>query len=59
MEPSTTKEGKIYSDLYGCFPTTSSRGNKYIYVMYVYACNAILTAAIKNRSVEDIIRDFT
>ena len=24
--PSTNKEGEIYSDLCGCFPTTSSRG---------------------------------
>ena len=26
VEPSTNKEGKIYSDLCGRFPTTSSRG---------------------------------
>ena len=30
VEPSTTKEGKIYSDLCGQLPTTASRGNKYI-----------------------------
>ena len=36
VEPSTTKEGKIYSDLCRRFPTTSSRGNKYIYAIYVY-----------------------
>ena len=35
VEHITTKESKIYSYLCGCFPTTSSRGNKYIYVMYV------------------------
>ena len=28
VNPSTTKEGKLYSDLCGCSPTTSSRGNK-------------------------------
>ena len=39
VDPNTTKEGKIYSDLCGRFPTTSSRGNKYIYIMYVYGCN--------------------
>ena len=56
MEPSTTKEVKIYSDLCGRFPTTSSRGNKYIYAMYVYDCNAILTKAMNNRSYKDMIR---
>ena len=59
MEPSTTKEVKIYSDICGHFPTTSSRGNKYIYVMYVYDCNKILTIAMKNRSDKYIIRSFT
>ena len=50
VEASTTKEGKIYSDLCGRFPTTSSMGNKYIYVMYVYDFNAILTTAMNKRS---------
>ena len=50
VEPSTTKEGNIYSDLCRRLPTTSSTGNKYIYVMYVYDCNAILTPAMNNRS---------
>ena len=50
VDPSTTKEGKIYSDLCICLSTTSIRGDKYIYVMYVYGCNAILTTAMKNRS---------
>ena len=58
LEPSTTKEGKIYSDLCGCFPTTSIRRNKYIYVMYVYACNTILTIETKNRSDKEMIRAF-
>ena len=48
LDPSTTKEGNIYSDLCGWFPTTSSRGNRYTYVIYVYDCNALLTTAIKN-----------
>ena len=50
VDHSTNKEGKFYSDLCGRFPTTSSRGNKYIYTMYVYCCNAILTAEMKNIS---------
>ena len=59
MKPSTTKEWNIYSDLCGCFPTTSSRGNKYIYVMYVYDYNCILTTSMKNRSDKDMIISFT
>ena len=55
----TTKEGKIYSDLCVNFPSTSSRGNKYIYLIYVYDCNSILTIATKNRSDKDMIRYFT
>ena len=50
VDPITTKEVRIYSDICGRFPTTSSRGDKYIYVMYVYECNVILTTAINNIS---------
>ena len=35
---------------------TSSRGNKYIYVMYVYDCITTLTTAVKNRSDKEIIQ---
>ena len=58
VEPSTTKERKIYSDLCRRFHTTSIRGNKYIYVMYVNDCNDILTTAMKNRINKEMIRDF-
>ena len=57
--PSTTKEGNIYSDLCGRLPTTSRRGNKYVYVMYVYEFNAILTTSMKNKSDKEMIRYFT
>ena len=59
MEPSTTKEGKIYSYLCVRFPTTSIRGNKYIYVMYVYEFNAILTTAMNKRREREMISAFT
>ena len=59
VEPSTTKEGKIYSDLCRRFPTTSSRGNKYIYAIYVYDCNAIITTEMKNKRDNEMVRDFT
>ena len=59
MEPNTTKEGNIYSDLCGRLTTTSSNGNKYIYVMYVYDCNDILNTSTKNRSDKEMIQAFT
>ena len=59
MDPSTTKEGKIYLDLCRSLPTTSSRGGKYIYVMYVYDCNAILTTEMNNICNKETIRAFT
>ena len=56
VEPSTTKEGKYILRYMRTFThTTSIRGNKYIYVMYVYDCNAILTTATKNRSYKEVI----
>ena len=41
------------------FPITPNKGNKYIYVMYEYDCNAILTTGTKNRSDKKMIRYFT
>ena len=58
VEPSTTKEGKIYSNICGRFPITSTKANKYIYDMYVYDCNSILTTATKNRSDKEMIQAF-
>ena len=42
--------GKIYSDQTGRFPVQSSRGNKYIMVVYDHDSNAILPKALKSRS---------
>ena len=47
-----------YLDLCGSFSTTSSKGNKHIYLMYVYECNFVLTTVMKNRSDKGIIRAF-
>ena len=58
VDPRKMKEGKNYSDLCGRFPTTSSRGNKYIYVMFVYDCNTILTTETNNRSDKERILSF-
>ena len=59
VDPSTTKEGKIYSDLCGCSPITYKKRKKYIYVFYVYYCITILTTATNNRSYKETIHAFT
>ena len=48
--------GHIYTDLCGSFPILSSKGNRYIFIMYVYDANAILAAPMKNRADAEMIR---
>ena len=50
IDPNDSNYGKIYSDIYRLLPIMPNKGNIYIYVMYVYDCNTILTASMKNRS---------
>jgi hypothetical protein len=52
-------EGQIYTDLTGCFPTTPSRGYKYILVLYDYNGNIIQAEPIKNRSDAEAIRAYS
>jgi hypothetical protein len=49
-------EGHTYTDLTGRFPTTSSRGYKYILVLYDYDSNNIQAEPMKNRSDTEAIR---
>ena len=44
-----------YGDLTGAFPYTSSRGNKYLYVMYDHDSNGILVAPLKNGNANTIV----
>jgi hypothetical protein len=46
--------GRIYTDQTGRFPVTSSRGNRYIMIMYDYDSNAILSHPMKNRSTNEL-----
>ena len=41
---------KIYSDPPVQFPTKSSKGNQYIFVLYHYDSNEILTEPMKDRT---------
>ena len=47
--------GKIYTDQTGRFPHASSRGYKYILILYSYDANAILAEPIKSRTAQDIL----
>ena len=50
---------KIYTDQTGKFLITSSRGNKYILIMYVYDDNSNLTSPVNSRSVRHTLEAFT
>jgi hypothetical protein len=52
-------EGHTYTDLTGRFPTTSSRGYKYILVLYDYDGNNIEVEPMKNRSDAEVIGAYT
>jgi hypothetical protein len=51
--------GQIYTDQTGRFPTTSSRGNKYVMILYDYDSNAILAEPLKSKSEGEMIRAYT
>jgi hypothetical protein len=50
--------GKIYTNQTGKFPVTSSRGNKYVFVLYEYDSNAILVEPIKSRMQDELLRAY-
>ena len=51
--------GKIYSDQTGRFPLTSSRGHKYIMIVYDYDSNSILAEPLKSRNELELLRAYT
>jgi hypothetical protein len=54
----TIDAGQIYTDQTGIFPIVSSKGNKYIMVLYDYDSNAILAKPIKNRTAHKLLKAF-
>jgi hypothetical protein len=54
----TIDAGKIYTDQTGRFPVVSSKGNKYIMVLYDYDSNAILAQPIKDRTAPELLKAF-
>jgi hypothetical protein len=54
----TIDAGQIYTDQTGRFPVVSSKGNKYIMVLYDYDSNAILAQPIKDRTAPELLKSF-
>jgi hypothetical protein len=55
----TVKEtGRIYTDQTGQFPVTSSKGYKYMLVLYHYDTNTILVEPLKSRHGNEILRGY-
>ena len=54
----TRMNGTVYTDPTRAFPTTSARGNKYIYIAYSYGANGILFEAMKSKHDSEILRVF-
>jgi hypothetical protein len=54
----TIDAGQIYTDQTGRFPVVSSKGNKYIIILYDYDINAILAQPIKDRTAPELLKAF-
>jgi hypothetical protein len=54
----TIDAGQIYTDQTGRFQVVSSKGNKYIMILYDYDSNAILAQPIKDRTAPELLKAF-
>jgi hypothetical protein len=54
----TVDAGQIYTDQTGRFPVVSSKGKKYIMILYDYDSNAILVQPIKDRTDPELLKAF-
>jgi hypothetical protein len=54
----TIYAGQIYTDQTGRFPVVSSKGNKYIMILYDYDSNTILAQPIKDRTAPELLKAF-
>ena len=50
---------KVYSDQTGSFTFISSRGVKYVFILYSYSPNNNLSDTLKSRTVKDILHAYT
>jgi hypothetical protein len=58
VHAATIDAGQIYTDQTGRFPVVSSKGNKYIMILYDYDSNAILEQPIKDRTAPELLKAF-
>jgi hypothetical protein len=54
----TIDAGQICTDQTGRFPVVSSKGKKYIMLLYYYDSNAILAQSIKDRTAPELLKAF-
>jgi hypothetical protein len=54
----TIDAGQIYTDQTGRVPVASSKGNKYIMILYDYDSNDIMAQPIKDRTAPELLRSF-
>jgi hypothetical protein len=54
----TIDVGQIYTDQTGRSPMVSSKGNKYIIILYDYDSNAIFSQPIKDRTAPELLKAF-
>jgi hypothetical protein len=54
----TINAGQIYTDQTGRLPVVSSKGNKYIMILYDYDSNAILAQPTKDRTASELLKAF-
>jgi hypothetical protein len=54
----TIDAGQIYTDQTGRFPVVSSKGNKYIMILYHYDSNAILAQPINDCTAPELLKAF-
>jgi hypothetical protein len=54
----TIDAGQIYTDQTGIFHVVSSKGKKYIMILYDYDSNAILAQPIKDRTAPELLKAF-
>jgi hypothetical protein len=54
----TIDAGQIYTDQTRRFPVVSSKGNKYIMILYDYDSNAILAQPIKDKTAPELLKAF-
>ena len=51
-------KGIISTDLPSCFPINSTRGNAYIFLIYIFGSNRFFSVPIKNKTKKSLIQGY-